>query len=203
MRRLLLIRHASTDAVRRAAFPLDEPLDELGRAALASLDRRLGAGEALTSPALRARETVAALGLEARPEEMLCECDFGAWAGRTLAEIADESPGEAREWMLDPGARPHGGESLTELLARVGSWLEGQRRLDGRAIAVTHGGVIKAAVVHVLGAPPAAFWRIDVKPLSITELHASEAGWTLTRSNAPLAEATPAAVGDRVEVGVR
>jgi broad specificity phosphatase PhoE len=188
--------------VRRAAFPLDEPLDERGRAALASLDRRPG-GEALTSPALRARETAAALGLEASAEEMLRECDFGAWAGRTLAEIADESPGDAREWMLDPGARPHGGESLTELLGRVGSWLEGQRRLRGRAIAVTHGGVIKAAVVHVLGAPPAAFWRIDAKPLSITELHASEAAWTLTRSNATLAEATPASVGDRVEVGAR
>jgi len=188
--------------VRRAAFPLDEPLDELARVALASLDRRLG-GEALTSPALRARETAAALGLEASPEQMLRECDFGAWAGRTLAEIADESPGEAHEWMLDPRARPHGGETLTELLSRVGSWLERQRRLDGRAIAVTHGGVIKAAVVHVLGAPPAAFWRIDVKPLSVTELHASEAAWTLTRSNATLAEATPAPVADRGEVGVR
>jgi broad specificity phosphatase PhoE len=185
----MLIRHASTEAVRRSAFPLDEPLDEAGPAVLARFAGRLGSGEALTSPALRARQTAAALGIEARPEEALRECDFGAWAGRTLAEVAEESPDDAREWMLDPDARPHGGESLTELLARVGSWLDTQRRLDGRAFAVTHAGVVKAAVVHALGAPAEAFWRIDVRPLSITELHANAAGWTLTRSNATEAPA--------------
>jgi broad specificity phosphatase PhoE len=31
MRRLLLVRHGSTDAVRAAAFGTDEPLDDHGR----------------------------------------------------------------------------------------------------------------------------------------------------------------------------
>ena len=65
VRRLLLIRHASTDAVRRAAFPVDEPLDAAGRAAAALLAGRLGRGDALCSPARRARETAAAAGLDA------------------------------------------------------------------------------------------------------------------------------------------
>ena len=96
----------------------------------------------------------------------LSECDFGTWAGRTLAEVSEQDPDGARAWMTDPDARPHGGETLAELLERVGDWLDEQARLQGRAIAVTHGGVVKAAVVHALGAPPMAFWRVDVAPLT-------------------------------------
>jgi broad specificity phosphatase PhoE len=52
--------------------------------------------------------------------------------------------------------------------------------------AVTHAEVVKAAVVHALGAPLAAFWRIDSSPLALTELHAHDGRWTLVRLNAPL-----------------
>lgn len=185
MRRLLLIRHASTDAVRRAAFPIDESLDASGVAAARALAGRLGRGDGLCSPARRARETAAAARVDAEIVPELRECDFGTWAGRTLAEIDDEDPEGALAWMTDPHARPHSGETLAELVARVGGWLDAQAALGGRAIAVTHGGVVKAAVVHALGAPAAAFWRVDVAPLAVTELHAHDGRWTLTRVNAP------------------
>lgn len=184
MRRLLLIRHASTDAVRRAAFPLDEPLDDAGRAAAALLAGRLGRGDALSSPALRARETAAAAQLEPALDDGLRECDFGSWCGRTLAEVHAEDPDGTGAWMTDPAARPHGGESLQDMLGRVGEWLDAQAGQAGRAIAVTHAGVVKAAVVHALGAPAAAFWRVDVAPLAVTELHAHDGRWTVTRVNA-------------------
>lgn len=184
MRRLLLIRHARTDAVRRAAFPRDEPLDASGRAAARQLAGRLGhVDEALCGPALRARETARAAGVAARVEAALDECDFGAWAGRTLAEVHAGEPAAAAAWMTDPAAAPHGGESLEQLLARVGGWLDGQARCDGRAVAVTHAGVVKAAVVCALQAPASAFWRIDVAPLSLTELHAHDGRWTVSRVN--------------------
>jgi len=178
MRRLLLVRHASTAAVRAAAFGADEPLDDGGRAAAAQLPGRLPRGELLVSPRLRARET--AFG-EFRVVDALAECDFGSWAGLTLDAI---EPDELALWMLDPDATPHGGESLTALLDRVRGWLEEQSSLDGTAIAITHGGVVKAAVTIALDAPPSAFWRIDVSPLSITELHAHDGRWTVTRVNA-------------------
>ena len=38
-------------------------------------------------------------------------------------------------------------------------------------------------MVAALDAPPIAFWRIDVAPLSITELHAHDGRWTVTRVN--------------------
>lgn len=184
MRRLLLIRHASTDAVRRAAFPLDEPLDAAGRRAAAELVGRLGRGDALCSPSLRARDTASAAGLEASVDAALAECDFGAWAGRSLADVHAEDAAATAAWMTDPDARPHGGESVAQLIARVADWMAAQAQLDGRAIAVTHAGVVKAAVVHALGAPAAALWRIDVAPLGRTELNASDGRWTVVRVNA-------------------
>jgi broad specificity phosphatase PhoE len=190
MRRLLLIRHGSTDAVRRNAFPIDEPLDDAGRSAAAQLAGKLGRGEALCSPALRARETAVAAALDATVDPLLAEGDLGAWAGRTLAEVHEADPDGVSAWLLDPHACPHGGETLAALLARVGGWMDAQAARNGRAIAVTHAGVVKAAVVHALGAPLEAFWRIDVSPLSITELHAHGGRWTVTRLNcAPAAAA--------------
>jgi len=191
VKRLLLVRHAATSATRSAGFPVDEPLDARGRADAALLAGALPArSAALSSPALRCRETAAAAGF-AEPSLVaaLAECDFGAWAGRTLADVHASAEAEAAAWMTDPDARPHGGESLTAFAARVAAWLDGQARKDGRAVAFTHGGVVKAAVVHALGAPLAAFWQIDVAPLSLTELHAHDGRWTVARVNGAVARA--------------
>jgi broad specificity phosphatase PhoE len=183
---VILVRHAATSATRAAAFPVDEPLDERGRAHAASLASLLPSHDELVcSPARRCVQTAAAAGLpDPRLDPTLAECDFGAWAGRTLARVHDDDPEAAAAWMTDPGACPHGGESLAAFATRVGRWLDEQARVDGRVVAITHGGVAKAAVVHALGAPLDAFWRIDCAPLSITELHARDGRWTLCRTNA-------------------
>jgi broad specificity phosphatase PhoE len=186
MRRLLLVRHAPTAATRAAAFGVDEPVDARGLAAAAAVGDVLPSGcEALVSPALRCRQTAAAVGLRSVSvvEPALAECDFGAWAGRALTDINEEDPVVVAAWIADPDARPHGGESLRAFAARVADWVDGQARLGGSAVAVTHAGVVKAALVHALGAPLEAFWRIDVAPLSITELHAHDGRWTITRVN--------------------
>ncbi|MCP9488721.1 MAG: histidine phosphatase family protein [Solirubrobacteraceae bacterium MAG38_C4-C5] len=184
MRRLLLIRHAPTQATHEAAFPLDEPLDEAARAQAAQLGARLPRhATVLCSPALRCAQTASAAGLEATEDPGLAECDFGAWAGRTLADVHEREPDAVRAWMTDPDACPHGGESLAAFARRVAGWLDGQADGDGGTVAITHGGVVKAAVVHALGAPLDAFWRIDAGPLAITELHAHDGRWTVTRVN--------------------
>jgi broad specificity phosphatase PhoE len=186
VRRLLLVRHAPTAATRAAAFGADEPVDERGLAAAAGLRSALPGGwDALCSPALRCRQTAVAAALRSVVvDPALAECDFGAWAGRALAGI---DAADAALWMTDVDARPHGGESLRAFAARVAGWLDDQARRDGRAVAVTHGGVVKAAVVHALGAPLEAFWRIDAAPLAITELHAHDGRWTVARVNCVVA----------------
>jgi broad specificity phosphatase PhoE len=186
MRRLLLVRHAPTPATRASAFPTDEPLDDAGRAAAPDLAKALpGRHETVSSPALRCRETAAAAGLsDPHDEPRIAECDFGAWAGRTFADVHEAHPEAATAWMRDADAAPHGGESLRTFAGRIAAWLDDQADLTGRAVAITHAGVVKSAVIHALGAPLDAFWRIDVAPLSITELHARDGErWTVSRVN--------------------
>jgi len=143
--------------------------------------------DALSSPSLRCRQTVRAAGLgEPLIVPDLAECDFGAWAGQTLAGIAAADPTGLTAWITDPTAAPHGGESLAAFMARIGRWLDRQMKLDGRAIAITHGGVVKAVAVHALRAPLDTFWRIDVTPLAVTEIHSHDGRWTVSRMNSPI-----------------
>jgi broad specificity phosphatase PhoE len=180
------VRHATSEATRRSAFPLDESLDARGLEEARRLASHLGRFDATwSSPAARARQTANALGLTATVAAELDECDFGAWRGRTLANLQAEDPGAVAAWMEDPAAAPHGGESLLALLERVRGWLEARAGDGGRVVAVTHAGVIRAAVVCALEAPPPAFWRLDVAPLSRTVLHAYEGRWTVRGVNLP------------------
>jgi broad specificity phosphatase PhoE len=203
VRRLLLVRHAATSATRAFAFPRDEPLDARGVAEAAALAGRLPARcSVMCSPALRCVQTAAAAGLGSPAVvPQLAECDFGSWSGRTLASVDER---DAAAWMTDPSACPHGGESLSVFAARVAGWLDAQASCDGAAVAVTHGGVVKAAVVRALGAPLAAFWQVDVRPLAITELHAHEGRWIVTRVNCIEERAAPASWPDAagVDAGV-
>jgi broad specificity phosphatase PhoE len=178
--RLELVCHASTSATRTAAFPADEPLDDraLRRlAVLASDDRR--ADRVLTSPALRARQTAEAMKLTATLDPELRDCDYGRWAGLGFDEVQAREPEAAAEWLRDPTATPHGGESREALMRRVAVWLGEQLATKGKVLAVTHASVIRAAIVHAIEAGPRSFWRIDVAPLSVARLSGHDGRWIL------------------------
>jgi broad specificity phosphatase PhoE len=184
MKQVLLVRHGPTIATRSAGFPSDEALESGGKAQAATLARALPfSHRALCSPAMRARQTAAAAGLTAQIEPRLAECDFGTWAGRRLADIHAADPEATSAWMTDPDACPHGGESLSAFSDRVAAWLDEEMRHPEPVVAITHGGVIKASVVHALRAELTAFWRIEAQPLSITELRVCDERWSVVRTN--------------------
>jgi broad specificity phosphatase PhoE len=193
MKRLILVRHAATAATEAAAFPLDERLDETALAAARRLSEAVPRhAEVCASPALRCLETARAAGLEPLTVPELAECDFGEWGGRSLADVCQQDPAESEAWMTDPEACPHGGESLASFSGRVAGWLAAQAGGAGSTFAVTHGGVVKAAIVAALEAPLLSFWRVDVAPLALTELHAHDGRWSLVRANVALAPRGPA-----------
>jgi broad specificity phosphatase PhoE len=184
MKQVLLVRHGPTIATESAGFPADEALEAAGMAQAATLAAVLPSGHrTLCSPALRARQTASAAGLKPQAEPRLAECNFGSWAGRRLADLHLADPEATSAWMSDPDACPHGGESLSAFSARVAGWLEEEVRRPEPVVAITHGGVIKASVVHALRADLRAFWRIEVQPLSITELSAHDESWSIVRTN--------------------
>ena len=188
--RLTLISHAATEALRRSAFPLDEPLEEREMAKVAALGwDALRAQRVLSGPERRVRQTAQALGLSAEVTAELRDCDFGDWRGYTLSEIELRQPEEVVAWLADPAAAPHRGESILHLITRIGGWLEKQRASD-HTIAVTHAAVIRGALVHALQAPPLTFWRIDIAPLSVTDLRWNGRVWTVRSSGCSLLRGT-------------
>ena len=185
----MLIRHGSTLAVREVAFAVDVGLEPgavtRARAVASSLPRRC---VAVSGPERVCVETAAALGLAPAVTTALAACDMGVWKGRTLAEVASSDPGGLAAWMSDRDSAPHGGEPLSAFSRRIVDWMEATASSgEGFLVATVDAAVVKASVVHALGAPLSAFWRVDVAPLSITEVHAADGRWTLSRTNAPLA----------------
>jgi broad specificity phosphatase PhoE len=194
--RITLISHATTRALRAATFGGDDALDEVGTAQARSLAGSVGAvTRCWSSPARRARETAAALNLTAVVDERLRECDYGRWTGLKFSQVLLREPRKLVRWMRDPSTAPHGGESIPQVLERVAAWLREQEREPGHTVAVTHSSVIRAAIVHVIQAQLPAFWRIDVTPLSRTELRTNGRRWVL-RSIAPLALEADASEAD-------
>lgn len=171
--RVVLICHAATSATRRAAFPLDEPIEATPPAI------ELRADVYLAAPETSCRQTAKALGLPAEIDNALRDCDYGIWRGRTLDDLTATDPVAVTRWLTDPTSTPHGGESTVDLLVRVGAWLDTLSHDHRKIIAVTHAAVIKAAVVHAIRATPQSFWRIDVPPLSQTVLSGRPRSWTL------------------------
>jgi broad specificity phosphatase PhoE len=179
--RLIFICHASTDAVRTASFPADEPLDDRGLTRAAALaDTLPKADSAMTGPELRTRQTAQALHLTANVAPALRDCDYGRWAGRRFDEVQTVEPDAISSWLRDPAATPHGGESIAAVIRRVGEWLATEQAHHQRSIVVTHAAIIRAAIICAIEAPPQSFWRIDVAPLSITRLSGAQDRWNLS-----------------------
>jgi broad specificity phosphatase PhoE len=181
--RLTLVAAAPTAAQRALRFPRDDdPVEPLPAARVAPVSSALGRWtRAVRAPEARAGQTAAGLGLDAAPETGLRAWAVGDWAGRSVTEVAEHEAAAFAAWRTDPEGAAPGGEAFTALLARVGAAVDGLLTGDERVVAIADPAVIRAAVVHVLGAGHDAFWAIDVEPLSITVLQ-GEPGTTRVRT---------------------
>ena len=165
--RLVLIAHAATAATRATRFPADEEPEAFQSAGLL---RRVD--RSYTGPERRCVQTAAALGLDPVVDPALRDLDAGAWRGHRLDDVPDLAA-----WLAEPDFTPPGGEPLTGLLERAARWLDALPDGPARIAAITHPAVIRAIVLYVLDAPPAAFWRLDCAPLSQTYLSRNGGHW--------------------------
>ncbi|MGZ4126955.1 MAG: histidine phosphatase family protein [Actinomycetota bacterium] len=178
MRRLLLLRHAPTSATREGMFPADEPLDDDARAEAAAARALIGSFDrVLCSPMVRTRQTAEALGLFPTIDAGLSECDFGSWAGLSIDEVRTRHADTIDAWLADPASAPHGGETLEDVAVRVRAFLQLASTLEGTTLAVTHGGIIRVAIVIAREQPLATVWTVNVEPLSVTELSFYDGRW--------------------------
>jgi broad specificity phosphatase PhoE len=185
--RITFIAHAPTEALRRAAFPLDEPLLKQEK-----MTTNLRAVQAWSGPEQRAIQTSAVLGLSASVTDGLRDCDYGRWRGQTIEEVQSQDPEGMLQWLTRPDTAPHGGESIESLIGRAGRWIDEQREVR-HTLAITHPAVIRAAIVFGLNLAPKIFWRFDIAPLSFTEMYFSRNTWTLRRVGCFLSSLTETA----------
>lgn len=168
--RLTLICHARTLAQKLARFPLDEPIELDWQAAGHSLAGTFKpSAHLLSAPETRARQTAHLFGSEMEIVPELHDCDFGRWQGQRINDLQEHEAEALQTWFADSASAPHGGESVAQVCARVGAWLD-TLRTPGHFVVITHPFVIRAAILHALQCPPAAFNAIDIEPLSATEL---------------------------------
>ncbi|MFJ8106534.1 histidine phosphatase family protein [Streptomyces sp. NPDC096132] len=178
--RVSFVSPAMSSSLRQARFDDGGSIDAGGEArARAAAGSLPAAARIVVSPGVRCRETAAALGLDAEDARELAGLDVGRWRGLTLAEVGAAEPEAVARWLTDPDSAPHGGESVTDLCARVAHWLRAAQETDGHTLAVVEPEIVRAVVVRVLGAPPAAFWRLDVPPLTLTSVSGRDGRWNL------------------------
>jgi broad specificity phosphatase PhoE len=178
--RITLISPAMNRSLRETRFDDGAPLDASGTARAQSAAGSLRAADrVLVSPTVRCRETASALGLAAVPEPELAGLDMGRWRGLTLDEVMAREPDAVVSWLTDPDVAPHGGESVRDLCERAVRWLEAAARFEGRTLAVVEQEIVRALAVTVLDTPGPAFWRLDVPPLTATDLSGRSGRWNL------------------------
>jgi len=188
-----LVRHAAHGLLERVLtgrMP-QVHLADLGHAQARRLARHF-AGLNITaiqsSPRERAEETARpiaqAASLPCDIVDALDEIDIGAWTGRAFADLAADPAWQT--WNTSRStARAPGGESMAEVQARVLAHLQaaGTRYPGGRVVLVSHADVIKAGLLHFLGASLDSFASFDIAPASISTLLLGEWGGRIVALN--------------------
>jgi broad specificity phosphatase PhoE len=193
---LILARHGETafNAERRWQGHHDAPLSPTGRAQAEALAERLVLDRpvALYSSDLpRARETAEVIaqrsGLEPAYDARWREVDVGEWLGLAPDEVQARHPEGYARWLAG-GTGWEQGESYPEMaergLAVARAVAERHADSDGPVVCVTHGGVIRAIVMHVLQMPPSGRRLLATGPTAtITAIDAAAGGWRLKSFN--------------------
>ena len=150
---VVLVRHGETEWSRSGQHTgvTDLPLTPVGRRQAERLGVRLGNWRfvrVLCSPLQRALETARLAGrgdaVEVLPS--LAEWDYGAYEGRTTADIRTVRPG----WSLWHDGAP-GGEQAEEVGVRVDRVVATVRRSEGDVAVFAHGHVLRVLTARWLG----------------------------------------------------
>ncbi|MFI7488478.1 bifunctional RNase H/acid phosphatase [Micromonospora echinaurantiaca] len=182
--RLILVRHGETEYTeqRRYSGRGDVPLSDRGRAQARATGDRVAelaptVAAVVSSPLSRCTATAEAIaaalgGVPVRRADDLIECDFGAWEGRTFAEVREGWPGEMDAWLASTAVSPPGGESFAAVAERT------RRALDAlveaypgeTVVVVSHVSPIKLALRDALAAGDAFLHRLFLDAAGISVL---------------------------------
>jgi broad specificity phosphatase PhoE len=166
-------------------------LSAIGRTEMAATAEIL-AGEKIAalyaSPLERTKESAeilaARFALPVRYRDDLIELDFGEWTGLTFDEVRRDARWEAWRACRSMAAIP-GGESMRQVQQRIMNALVELEREHPRAalVIVSHGDVIRAALLYALGMPLDLYARIEIGLASVSTIEFGPSGFRVHRVN--------------------
>jgi alpha-ribazole phosphatase len=173
MATLYLLRHGAIEgnSEKRFVGQIDVPLSEKGRQQAKLWHQRLKEDEfsmIWCSNLQRTRETAAIVCPGERHNMRfmtdLREINMGSWDGVPMAQIRKECNELWRARGEDiSGFRPPGGESFTDLQQRIVPVVENiVGQAEEKVLLITHAGVIRVLLCHVLQMPLANLFRINL-----------------------------------------
>jgi broad specificity phosphatase PhoE len=146
----------------------------------------------VVTPLQRTAHTAATLIAAGHPgvvpivEPDLIEQHLGDWQGLPHGDLPERLALPAHPfWPLAGSERPPGGESMQDVILRVGAAMERlAREHSGQdVIIVSHGGAIRAAVAHALGIEADNALHLSVQNISLTRMVRHHDGWRVVCVN--------------------
>ena len=137
----------------------------------------------------RTAEAIFAAGYQEQPlivEPDLIEQHLGAWQGLPHAELPPRLRLAPHAfWPLSGEECPPGGESMADVIARVGPAMErlGDACPGGDVVIVSHGGAIRAVIAYALGIEADRALHLSVQNISLTRLERHAGAWRVVCVN--------------------
>lgn len=189
-----LIRHGAHDDVGHvlSGRSVRSPLSAVGHAQAQWLAARFARESPIAAIHCSPRERTLAtaeiiggrIGVRTKVVDALDEVDFGAWTGRSFAEL--ERDAEWHEWNRQRSAvRPPNGERMAEATGRAVGHLDGlvERGWTGTLLCVSHCDIIRGVIAHYLGLGLDRLLAFDVDPGSVSTLLLGRWGARLLKLN--------------------
>ncbi len=159
---IYLLRHGEIQGTSEKRFigQIDIPLNERGVEQAENWKKELSGlviHKIYSSDLARCMDTARIIAGEQKAihfSEKLREISLGEWEGLLREDVKKSYPTEWEKRGLDFSYRPPGGESFYDLKERVVPFFEEIAASNHRnIIIITHGGVIRVILCHILGMP--------------------------------------------------
>lgn len=144
------------------------------------------------TPLSRTRRTAEAIFAAGYPAQDLVvvpgliEQNLGDYQGLVHADLPPRLTAPAHPfWPLSASERPPGGESMDDVVFRVGRTMDqlATEHAGHDVVIVSHGGAIRAAVAHALRASADQALHFSVHNISLTRLERVAEGWRVVCVN--------------------
>ncbi len=192
---ITLLRHGEVELGNVFCGSIDPALTDNGWAQMQkSIEDEQSWDKVISSPLQRCAEFAESLAaqeeLEFVTDERFQEIDFGDWDGICPKDILEDEPDTLNAWWKAPTrVVPPNGEAFLDFRSRVLKAFHeiAENNKGNNVLLVTHAGVIRVVLMHVLGMQDENLFRLNVDYASISRIriYSDETGdWNTLISHA-------------------